>query len=84
VALLEESRLAVGRAIDSILTSAYWEIGRRIVVEEQRGRRQTNYGEQLVEQLVTDLTARFGKSFSRTGDGFAFITRQKRLRVDAR
>jgi hypothetical protein len=66
VALLEESRRAAGRGINSILTSAYWEIGRRIVVEEQRGRRKANYGEQMVEQLATDLTARFGKGFSRT------------------
>jgi predicted nuclease of restriction endonuclease-like (RecB) superfamily len=66
VALLEESRRAAGRAINSILTSAYWEIGRRIVEEEQRGRRKANYGDQLVEQLAADLTARFGKGFSRT------------------
>jgi hypothetical protein len=31
VALLEESRRAAARAINSILTSAYWDIGRRIV-----------------------------------------------------
>jgi predicted nuclease of restriction endonuclease-like (RecB) superfamily len=66
VALLEESRRAAGRAINSILTSAYWEIGRRIVEEEQRGRRKANYGDQLLEQLASDLTARFGKGFSRT------------------
>ena len=66
VALLEESRRAAGRAINAILTSAYWEIGRRIVEEEQRGRRKANYGDQLVEQLASDLTARFGKGFSRT------------------
>ncbi len=66
VALLQESRCAAGRAINSILTSAYWEIGRRIVDEEQRGRRKANYGDQLVEQLAADLTARFGKGFSRT------------------
>jgi hypothetical protein len=66
VTLLEESRRAAGRAINSILTSAYWEIGRRIVEEEQRGRRKANYGDQLVEQLAADLTARFGKGFSRT------------------
>ena len=66
VALLEESRRAAARAINSILTSAYWDMGRRIVEEEQRGRRKANYGDQLVEQLAADLTARFGKGFSRT------------------
>jgi len=66
VALLEDSRRATGRAVNSILTATYWEIGRRIVEEEQRGRRKANYGDQLVEQLAADLTARFGKGFSRT------------------
>ncbi len=66
VALLDESRRATGRAVNSILTATYWEIGRRIVEEEQRGRRKADYGEQLVEQLASDLTARFGKGFSRT------------------
>ncbi len=66
VALLEESRRAAGRAVNSIITSAYWEIGRRIVEEEQSGQRKANYGDQLVEQLAVDLTARFGKGFSRT------------------
>ena len=66
VALLEDSRRATGRAVNSILTATYWEIGRRIVEEEQRGRRKADYGEQLVEQLASELTARFGKGFSRT------------------
>jgi len=66
VAVLEESRRATGRAVNSILTATYWEIGRRIVMEEQLGRRKADYGDQLVEQLAADLTARFGKGFSRT------------------
>ena len=66
VTLLEDSRRAAGRAINSILTAVYWEIGRRIVEEEQRGRRKANYGDQLVDQLAADLTTRFGKGFSRT------------------
>src|SRR5258708_15231017 len=61
VALLEESRRAAGRAINSILKAAYWEIGWRVGEEEQRGRRKANYGDQLVEQLAGDLTARFGQ-----------------------
>ncbi len=66
VSLLEESRRAAGRTLNSILTATYWEIGRRIVEEEQRGRRKADYGDQLVQQLASDLTARFGKGFSRT------------------
>ena len=66
VELLEESRRVVGRTVNAIITSCYWEIGRRIVDEEQRGSPKAAYGDQLVEQLSTDLTARFGRGFSRT------------------
>ncbi len=37
-ALLELSRRASVRAINSIMTATYWEIGRRIVEFEQKGR----------------------------------------------
>jgi hypothetical protein len=42
------------------------EIGRQIIEEEQRRRRKAGYGDQLIDQLAADLTARFGKGFCRT------------------
>ncbi|HHS4169705.1 TPA: hypothetical protein ACTL7U_000584, partial [Pseudomonas aeruginosa] len=30
------------------MTTSYWEIGRRIVQAEQKGRRRAGYGEQLM------------------------------------
>lgn len=47
------------------MTASYWEIGRRIVEAEQRGKRRAGYGEQLIERLASDLTQRFGRGFSR-------------------
>src|SRR3546814_21015129 len=46
------------------MTASYWEIGRRIVEAEQKGRRRAGYGEQLMARLSADLTARFGRGFS--------------------
>jgi hypothetical protein len=66
VELLDSARRAAGRVVNSIITTAYWEMGRRIVEEEQRGRRKAGYGEQLIDQLARDLTDRFGRGFSRT------------------
>ena len=45
------------------MTASYWEIGRRIVEAEQKGRRRAGYGEQLMARLSADLTARFGRGF---------------------
>ena len=66
VDLLEEARRASARSINRILTSTYWEIGRRIVEEEQRGgARAEHYGEEVVDALAKALSARFGRGFGR-------------------
>ncbi len=65
IGLLEESRRSASRAINSVLTLTYWEIGRRIVVQEQKGKARADYGDQLLDLLARDLSARFGRGFSR-------------------
>ncbi len=62
--LLETSKRASARTVNAIMTATYWEIGRRIVEHEQAGRTRAGYGEELLERLGSDLTARFGRGFS--------------------
>lgn len=64
VGLLEAARRTSARAVNAIMTAAYWEIGRRIVEYEQGGEDRAAYGEALLKKLSTDLTVRFGKGFS--------------------
>jgi len=63
--LLEQSRRTAARTINSILTATYWEIGRRIVEFEQGGKARAEYGAELLKRLSDDLTARFGRGFSK-------------------
>jgi len=63
VQLLDATRQAAARSVNSLMTASYWEIGRRIVEAEQKGRRRAGYGEQLMERLSGDLTPRFGRGF---------------------
>lgn len=65
VELLEESRRFTARSINAVMTATYWEIGRRIVEVEQKGKERAEYGEELLKRLAQDLTARFGRGFSR-------------------
>ena len=65
VVLLESARRTAARAVNAVMTAAYWEIGRRIVEVEQRGERRAEYGASLIERLSLDLTKRFGRGFSR-------------------
>jgi predicted nuclease of restriction endonuclease-like (RecB) superfamily len=46
------------------MTATYWEIGRRIVEYEQQGKGRAEYGEELLERLSADLSARCGRGFS--------------------
>ncbi|HEX3761536.1 MAG TPA: DUF1016 N-terminal domain-containing protein, partial [Kofleriaceae bacterium] len=61
--LIEVARRRAARAVNATMTAVYWSIGRRIVVEEQRGARRAEYGEELIERLAVRLTARFGRGF---------------------
>jgi predicted nuclease of restriction endonuclease-like (RecB) superfamily len=63
VELLSAARQAAARNVNALMTASYWEIGRRIVEAEQKGRRRAGYGERLIERLSSDLAARFGRGF---------------------
>ena len=65
--VLEQGRGAVARTVNSVLAASYWQVGRHIVEHEQGGQRKAGYGDDLLKQLATDLTARFGRGFSRQG-----------------
>jgi len=65
VDLIEEARRQAARSVNSVITATYWEMGRRIVEHEQQGRRRAGYGEALLNKLSADLTAHFGRGFSR-------------------
>ena len=63
VDLVESARRFSARSVNAVMTATYWEIGRRIVEVEQRGKKRAEYGEALLKKLASDLTARFGKGF---------------------
>jgi predicted nuclease of restriction endonuclease-like (RecB) superfamily len=64
VQVLESARRDSARAINVVMTAAYWQVGRGIVENEQRGADRAAYGQRLLERLSTDLSRRFGRGFS--------------------
>jgi hypothetical protein len=46
------------------MVNTYFEIGRMIVEDEQKGKNRAAYGEKTLEELSKRLTADFGKGFS--------------------
>lgn len=57
---------AVARGVDLVQVHTNFEIGRRIVQEEQRGKDRAAYGRQVIRALAARLTTEFGKGFSAT------------------
>jgi predicted nuclease of restriction endonuclease-like (RecB) superfamily len=64
--LLEQARRTAARSLNAVLTSAYWQVGRRIVAHEQHGKSKAEYGENLLVSLAKDLTAKYGRGFSKS------------------
>jgi len=55
--LLEEARRVSARSINTILTATYWEIGRRIVEFEQKGKEHASYGKQTWQRIYNCVLA---------------------------
>ena len=63
-ALIDEARGQVAQAVNAGLVTLYWHIGRRIR-QEILGEQRAAYGEQIVNSLSAQLTAEYGRGFSR-------------------
>lgn len=62
--ILLQARQKTFSAINAAMVEAYWQIGKRIVEEEQNGKERAGYGEQLLKNISIALSAEFGKGFS--------------------
>lgn len=47
------------------MIQTYFELGKRIIEQEQEGREQTDYVTYFIDKLSHDLTLEFGKGFSK-------------------
>ncbi|MBU4427333.1 MAG: hypothetical protein KKB35_11435 [Proteobacteria bacterium] len=61
--VLIRSRARAWRAVNTEMVACYWEIGRLIVEEEQRGKVRAEYGKQLIKEFSNRLSDEFGKGF---------------------
>lgn len=61
--ILAKARESAYRAVHTEMVSAYWQIGQRIVEEEQRGSERVQYGKEIIKTLAAELTREFGRGF---------------------
>lgn len=62
---IEKSVNAANSAVSSIIVATYWNIGRMIVEEEQKGKTRAEYGKQIIQQLSERLTRKYGNNYSK-------------------
>ena len=51
-------------SINASMIQTYWNVGRRIVEEEQHGDRRAEYGSEMLKNLAAELTPEFGVNFN--------------------
>ncbi|MDQ1095036.1 MULTISPECIES: PDDEXK nuclease domain-containing protein [Chryseobacterium] len=64
--LIQQSREKVFRIANSTLLLTYWQIGKLIVEDQQKGKERAEYGSYTLKNLSRQLTTEFGKGFDYT------------------
>ncbi len=52
------------KAVNFAVVDCYWQVGRRIIEEEQKGKQRAGYGECLLQRLSEYLTQELGKGYT--------------------
>ena len=63
--IIEEGRRRAFTAAGQAAIMTYWNVGRRIVEEEQQGNTRADYGKGLIPALADKLTAEYGPGYGR-------------------
>ena len=64
--IIERSQQHAYVAINTLMVERNWLLGKRIAEEELQGEDRAKYGAQLIKQLSTDLTEKYGKGFTKS------------------
>lgn len=64
-AIIEQGRDVACRAVNQAAIATYWQIGRRIVEEEQQGKERAAYGTKLIKSLADTLVLSYGDNYSK-------------------
>ena len=62
--IISSARQNAVRSVDFCRVQMYWQIGRRILEEEQKGKERADYGAYLLKNLAKKLEPEYGSGFS--------------------
>ncbi|MDB5011999.1 MAG: putative cytoplasmic protein [Daejeonella sp.] len=64
--IIEDARNSVYRTANVMMVKAYWNIGKLMVEEEQKGEHRAGYGTELIRKMSERLSATYGKGYTET------------------
>ena len=64
--LLEQARHQTVKQINTIIIDTYWQVGKLIIEEEQKGKEHAHYGDELITRLSADLSQKYGRGFGKS------------------
>lgn len=82
--LIQSARLGVASVVDTLQVMTNFEIGRRIVMHEQKGEKRAAYGAEVLKELSARLTHEFGSGFSAVNLSLMrrfYLTWQERVHI---
>lgn len=62
--IIEQGRSKAYSSVNRVMIETYWNIGKRIVEEEQQGNERAEYGKMLIKDLSARLMTEYGKGYS--------------------
>src|SRR5574344_1787747 len=62
--IINQARNNAVKSVDYCRVQMYWNLGKRIVEEEQHGKERAKYGAYLLKKLAKTIEPGFGSSFS--------------------
>lgn len=75
--IIEQGRKQAYAATGQIAIMTYWNIGRRIVEEEQQGASRAAYGQKLIPALAVRLAAEYGTGYGKRNLAYYIIRKSK-------
>ena len=63
--IIHSGQQSAAAAVNRAAVLTYWNIGKRIVEQEQNGHDRADYGKQIIELLANELSRSFGKNYSK-------------------
>ena len=63
--VIEQGRQQAYAAVSLMGIATFWNVGRRIVEEEQKGEKRATYGVRLIKNLANELIPVYGNSYSK-------------------